>query len=280
MLIKTVDFFNNKLEIEKRRVDGMAIKPSYTCYIVSDSKGEFNKASERYVSLKHDTSSKIGIECIIKRLTPKDFAMEMIEVAQNEAPIVAMLQLPCPEVCSELFQSAVESGAIIDADHLMPDVLHDMWDGIFSRIPATPRGVMELLKSMTSLEGKKVAVVGSRSKTTGQYLIPLLQNANATVSMYHSRSRIGFREFEDYDVIISCVGKAGMIKQEHLGRTHNKICIDIGVSVVDGKVRGDFHEDIREYNYFTPWVSGIGLLTRLYLCVNVIDIFERGVGCE
>ncbi|MGL5962149.1 MAG: hypothetical protein ACRCZ0_09405 [Cetobacterium sp.] len=274
MEINTKEFYRNEIEGLKKRVDMMAEKPSYTCYIVSDAQGCFNSASERYVSLKHKTSEEVGINCIIKKLTPKDFAMDMIELASSGERIVAMLQLPSMPCCVETFQNMIDAGHIIDADHLEPEIITNMWSGDFSRVPGTPKGVIKLLKSKIDLTAKKVAVIGSRSKTTGQYLIPLLQKENATVSLYHSKSKINHGEFQDYDIIISCVGIPGMIGIEHLGNGIGKICVDVGVSIVDGKARGDFSDSIRDKHYYTPWVNGMGAITRCMLASNVVEIWE------
>lgn len=255
--------------------------PSYICYIVSDENGEFNKASEKYVSLKHKTSEEAGIDCKIRKLTPTQFVYEMREVMMGYdmnayQPVRAILQLPAPEECVKLFNERVIEGAIIDVDHLGEEVLIDMWCGNFDRQPGTPRGVVALLgEELGSLSGKKIAIVGSRSKTTGQFLIPMLQAQNATVSLYHSRSILQAGEFDRYDAVVSCVGKAGMIKLHHLG-TYQKVLIDVGVKIVDGKAKGDFIEDVRLHHRYTPYVGGVGLITRAFLIRNVVDSYLIG----
>lgn len=263
----------------KKDVALLPFLPSYTCYIVADENGNFDPASEKYVGLKHKTSTLSGIDCVVKKLTYDEFKTEMIRLSLSDEPARAMLQLPTRKDAVEMFNSFVKKGHIIDVDHLGDDVLHDMWDGEFDRMPATPRGVCALLDHIHgSLSGKKIALVGSRSKTTGRFLIPMLQHLNATVSLYHSRSHIRTAEFLDYDIIISCVGKAGFITESHLGGIGGKTLIDVGVSVVDGKVRGDFDDSCRMLdNSFTPYTSGVGLLTRIMLIRNVVDTYFIGV---
>lgn len=271
--IDTVGFANKVKEEIRADVDTLAFTPEYTCYIVSDENGEFDKASERYVSLKHKTSEECNVKCVVKKMTPKDFCKEMLRITlEEEEPVRAMLQLPAPKACVECFENAVAEGHIIDVDHLGDDVLTDMWNGKFDRIPGTPRGVVALLcEELGSLSGKKIAVVGSRSKTTGRFLIPMLQHLNATVLMYHSRSEIKLGEFADCDAIVSCVGKAHMINNSHILGDKNIVCIDVGVSFKDGKVVGDFAPDIRHTKRYTPYVNGMGLLTRVFLVRNVVD---------
>ncbi|MGL5714589.1 MAG: hypothetical protein ACRCX2_16330 [Paraclostridium sp.] len=278
MQINTIGLYNEIVKEIKQEVDALPFAPSYVCYIVSDKDGNFNKASEKYVGLKHKTSEEAGINCTIKRLTKEQFIKEMRNVMlayemNGYQPLRAMLQLPADEECVALFNDRVIEGAIIDVDHLGDEVLLDMWSGNFDRVPGTPRGVVDVLfEELGSLSGKKIAIVGSRSKTTGRFLIPMLQHHNATVSLYHSRSILQAGEFDKYDAVVSCVGKAGFIKLHHLG-TYQKVLVDVGVSFVDGKVKGDFDTDVREHHRYTPFVNGMGALTRAMLVRNVLDSY-------
>lgn len=274
--IDTIGLANRIKEEIRADVDTLAFTPEYTCYIVSDENGEFDKASERYVSLKHQTSEECNVRCVVKKMTPQEFCQETMRIIlQEEEPVRAMLQLPAPQACIECFEHAVAEGYIIDVDHLGDDVLTDMWTGKFDRIPGTPRGVIAVLcEELGSLSGKKIAVVGSRSKTTGRFLIPMLQHLNATVLMYHSRSEIKEKEFFDVDAIVSCVGRAGMISMDEIGISGKEIvCIDVGVSFKDGKVVGDFDKGVHRWHRYTPYVNGMGLLTRVMLVRNVVDSY-------
>lgn len=274
--IDTIGLYNEIVKEIRQEVDDLPFTPSYVCYLIGD-----NKASEKYVSLKHKTSEEANINCIIKRLTKEQFIKEMRNIMlayemNGYKPLRAMLQLPADEECVALFNDRVIEGAIIDVDHLGDDVLIDMWLGNFDRVPGTPRGTIAVLfEELGSLSGKKIAVVGSRSKTTGRFLIPMLQHHNATVSLYHSRSILQTGEFDKYDAVVSVVGKPGFIKSHHLG-PHQKVCIDVGVSFVDGKVKGDFDESIRENHRYTPYVNGCGALTRCMLVRNVLDTYITG----
>ena len=268
--IDTKRFYNQVISEIKADVDSLPFTPSYTCYLIGN-----DPASERYVGLKHVTSSEAGVECIIRRMTEDDFIHEMNKLKYRTDVKRAMLQLPASKMCMDAFSDAVNSGAIIDVDHLGDDVHTDMWNGNFDRIPGTPRGVVALLcEELGSLSGKKIAVIGSRSKTTGRFLIPMLQHLNATVLMYHSRSQINEKEFFDIDAIVSCVGKAGMIGMDEIGISGKQtVCIDVGVSFVDGRVKGDFDERVRHWHRYTPYVNGMGLLTRAFLVRNVVDSY-------
>lgn len=273
--IDTIGFANRAKEEIRADVDTLAFTPEYICYLIKDEDGNVDKASEKYVSLKHKTSEECGVSCEVKILNASEFGLEMIMANMNKQPIRAILQLPAPETCVEMFSIAVKNGVIIDVDHLGDDVLTDMWTGNFDRIPATPRGAVALLcEELGSLSGKKICIIGSRSKTVGRFLIPMLQHLNATVSMYHSRSIINESEFANYDAIISCVGVAKLIKEEHIGK--GQVLIDIGVSFDNGKVSGDFSECCRKDNRWTPYTNGMGLLTRVFLVANVVESYIIG----
>lgn len=159
-----------------------------------------------------------------------------------------------------------------------------------SIMPATPKGILLLILHLIesrkynikrykkNFYGLKIAIVGCNSKTTGVHLSNILPKMKATVSMYHSASIIEKDEFKDYDIVISCVGKPGLIKKEHLGESaFGRILIDVGVSVIDGKVKGDFAEDTREsiLNHYTPYVNGVGLLTRTALMSNLVQSYLK-----
>ncbi|MGL5714630.1 MAG: hypothetical protein ACRCX2_16540 [Paraclostridium sp.] len=267
--IDTIGLYNKVISEIKADVDTLPFTPSYTCYLIGN-----DPASERYVGLKHKTSDEAGVECIIKRMTPDEFAEEMIRTDRAGKKVRAMLQLPAPEGCVRHFNQLVKWKTIIDVDHLGDDVHLDMWQGNFDRVPGTPRGVVAVLcEELGSLSGKNIAVIGSRSKTTGRFLVPMLQHLNATVGMFHSRSVINENELKYYDAVVSCVGIPNMIGHTELGFWKSKVLVDVGVSFVDGRVVGDFNSEVRSHHRYTPYVNGMGLLTRAFLVRNVVDSF-------
>ena len=156
-------------------------------------------------------------------------------------------------------------------------------------IPATPKGILVLTSyyfqhtekkfvrnNHCNFTGLKLAIVGCNSKTVGKYLVNVLPKMKATVSLYHSGSKLLPGEFKDYDVIISSVGKPGFITTEHIGTESPKLLIDVGITVVDGKVKGDFNLDTRTDNVdYTPYTKGVGLLTRLALFSNIIRTYIK-----
>lgn len=235
-------------------------------------------ASKKYVELKQKTASECGIKIDVLNLQEYRNIIDK----ENCSRIFGILQLPAPKEAID-FVSDTAEWILEDLDYLLdvdyaPLIEYNFRDTMYTGLPATVRAVLEILNNIyPDLSGKKIAVVGARSKTVGSFLPCELLKRNATIALYHSKSEIKPREFETFDVVISCVGKGGLIKQEHFGDKRGCVCIDIGVSRgEDNKVVGDFDKDIREFQYYTPYVNGVGLLTRIFLMYNYIQaIIER-----
>lgn len=128
---------------------------------------------------------------------------------------------------------------------------------------------MELLKHTGSLEGKTVAVVG-RSHIVGQPVAKLLTNENATVTLMHSRTKDMVESLKNFDVVVSAVGKPGLIKGSDL--KEGAVVIDVGNTVVDEKLVGDVDfESAKEVaSYITPVPGGVGPLTITMVLNNTL----------
>jgi methylenetetrahydrofolate dehydrogenase (NADP+)/methenyltetrahydrofolate cyclohydrolase len=276
--------YDRMVENIKADIEQLGVTPVF--YIL---KGEENYGSNIYMNLKVKTAEECGIVAYIKEILPNEVRDKYIKDKYNSDDYwrlkdedriklfndgyidygVAILQLPASEKMISRFKDN-----FADVDYLNNYTLFNIIENTYKEyeIPATARGTITVLEEeLGNLSGKKIAIVGCRSETVGKYLSYMLLNKNATVSLYHSKSIIKDGEFENYDAVVSCVGKAGLISQKHFGNNKGCICIDIGVSRGDdGKVKGDFDIDIREHQRFTPYVNGMGLLTRIFLMASVI----------
>lgn len=235
-------------------------------------------ASEMYMKLKQKTAEECGINSRIVYLPDNvSDVYDYIEQGDFCDSELSILQLPATKSQKEIQDMLVDYKDHIDVDNFNflrwfydVNAKYQSYDFFMRRLPATPKGVLEVLKQeLVDFTGKKIAIIGCRSETVGKFLHYPLTQLNATVTTYHSKSIIRDGEFETYDAVISCVGSPRLIKQKHFGSNRNCICIDIGVSRVDGKTVGDFDEDIREFQRFTPYVNGMGLLTRIFLMQTV-----------
>lgn len=252
-------------EVEKLKAQG--IVPNLTVVIVGN-----DGASLSYVRSKNKAAEKIGIESSIVRLdetTSEEEVLATVERLNNDSKVNGILvQVPLPEQVDE--NKVLEAIAPHkDVDGFSPINIGRLYTGQRTFVPCTPLGIMELLKQTGSLEGKTVAVVG-RSHIVGQPVAKLLTNENATVTLMHSRTKDMVAQLKNYDVVVSAVGKPGLIKGSDL--KDGAIVIDVGNTVVDEKLVGDIDfESAKEVaSYITPVPGGVGPLTITMVLNNTL----------
>lgn len=252
-------------EVEKLKAQG--IVPNLTVVIVGN-----DGASLSYVRSKNKAAEKIGMESSIVRLdedTSEEEVLAAVEKLNNDDKVNGILvQVPLPEQVDE--NKVLEAIAPHkDVDGFSPINIGRLYTGQRTFVPCTPLGIMELLKHTGSLEGKTVAVVG-RSHIVGQPVAKLLTNENATVTLMHSRTKDMVAQLKNFDVVVSAVGKPGLIKGSDL--KEGAIVIDVGNTVVDEKLVGDVDFDSAKEvaSYITPVPGGVGPLTITMVLNNTL----------
>lgn len=141
-------------------------------------------------------------------------------------------------------------------------------------IPATVRGIIDYLDACEFEYEGKTAVVLGRSDIVGKPMAKELLNKNMTVSVCHSRTPLEIRErlLKDADLVVCAVGQAGILKRADCP---NAFVVDVGINRVNGKLVGDFVEEEGMKEASTPVPGGVGLLTRLGLLKNCVDLKRR-----
>ena len=148
----------------------------------------------------------------------------------------------------------------------------------------TPKGIITLLDYYNiPIEGRKVVILG-RSNIVGRPMAAMMLNRDATVTICHSKTpeTIFDDEISTADIIISAVGKANMLSDYnpwfYQYEFANKILIDVGMNRdKNGKLCGDICKEALEYCYaYTPVPGGVGPMTVISLCENVIEFYENG----
>jgi methylenetetrahydrofolate dehydrogenase (NADP+) / methenyltetrahydrofolate cyclohydrolase len=237
-------------------------------------------ASEIYIGHKHRAAEEAGIEARDVRLPADTSEAEVLALVRglNEDDSVdgLLVQTPLPgDIDDTRVTSAVDPRK--DVDGLTPLNAGYLFQGRPTLVAATALGIMALLEEYrVPLEGARAVVVG-RSLIVGKPVSLLLQQANATVTMCHSRTQDLERHLLDADVLVAAVGVPGMITpdQVQLGAT----VIDVGITRTEAGLVGDVDPHVAERAaFFTPVPGGVGPLTIALVLANTVRAarYRRG----
>jgi methylenetetrahydrofolate dehydrogenase (NADP+)/methenyltetrahydrofolate cyclohydrolase len=254
-----------------------------------------NPASEVYVRGKVKACEEVGIYS--EKHTPSETitTSELLRIVEdlnrrNEIDgILVQLPLP-PQVDSKRVLMAVDPRKDVDGFHpVNVGLLSTQRPGL---VPCTPAGVMEILKrSGVAVAGQGAVVVG-RSDIVGKPVAMLLLNANATVTVCHSKTRDLEEVCRRADILVAAIGRAGMITRDFVkpGAT----VIDVGMNKVTdasefarlfagnakreesfrtkgSTLAGDVHPEVAEVaGAITPVPGGVGPLTIAMLMFNTV----------
>ena len=252
---------------------GQGVVPGLATVLVGD-----DPASQNYVRMKHRDCQQVGIASIQVEL-PADATAAQVEEAirgLNEDPACTgyIVQLPIPKHLDENWAlSLIDPDK--DADGLHPINLGRLVLNEPATLPCTPRGIVELVRRHgVEWKGAEVVVVG-RGITVGRPLGLILtrRSENATVTLCHT----GTRDLADHtrraDIVVAAAGVPGMVTADMI--REGAVCIDVGVSRVDGKTVGDLAPDVWDKAaWVTPNPGGVGPMTRAMLLSNVVDRAE------
>jgi methylenetetrahydrofolate dehydrogenase (NADP+)/methenyltetrahydrofolate cyclohydrolase len=246
-----------------------------------------NPASAAYVRNKEKACSKVGIASFGKHFPTQTTQGELEEVIarlnQDERVDGILVQLPLP--------SHLDAVALLnkidpdkDADGLHPVNLGRLVRGEAGLRSCTPAGVMRLLQEYKiCLQGKQVVVVG-RSILVGKPMALMLLEADATVTIAHSRSLELGKITKNADLIIAAVGRPGLITGEMVKQ--DSIVVDVGMNRVtdtSGKSRlvgdVDWESTASVAEYITPVPGGVGPMTVAMLLQNTVSSYLNKVNC-
>ena len=241
-------------------------------------------ASGVYVANKEKACARIGIRNLGAHLGAEAPAAEVLATIRrlNADPDVdgILLQLPLPAGLQEgPLLEAIDPDK--DADGLHTLNLGRLLKGEPGPRSCTPAGVMALLaQAGVELEGKRAVVVG-RSILVGQPMALLLQAANATVTVAHSRSRDLAELTRAADVLVVAAGRPEMIGAEHV--SPGTVVVDVGIH---RRPQGGLCGDVRFAEVeplaaaISPVPVGVGPMTVAMLLVNTVLAWCRRHGCD
>ena len=236
-------------------------------------------ASTVYVRNKRRSCAEVGIESFAHDLPASTREAELLELigALNRDPRVdgILVQMPLPK--------GIDANRIIDAVDPAKDVdgLHPLNEGLLTvgrpgLRACTPSGCMRLLAEVGCDPAGRRAVVVGRSILVGKPMALLLLEANATVTMAHSRTRDLAAVVRESDIVVAAVGREGMIRGEWI--KPGAVVIDVGTNKgADGKLKGDveFEAARAVAAAITPVPGGVGPMTIAMLLSNTVEAAFR-----
>lgn len=266
MILKDCKIFvNNWKQTIKTKIEELERAPQLAIIQVGNI-----EASNRYVKNKIKDCEEVGIIAHHFHFTETDFSQqdlvaELILIRNSYDGII--IQLPLPADFDVKFLTDILD-PIQDVDGFGPYSPHK---------PCTPGGIMKYLEYCGwDPTGKDVTIIG-RSDIVGKPLAKLMTDANATVTLCHSKTRNIDRHVVGADLIVSAVGKRKFLNCYAI---HVPV-IDVGINFDEnGKLCGDCYNT--ENRDVTPVPGGVGLMTRCMLLENVYNaaVMRRGIEDE
>jgi len=229
-------------------------------------------ASDIYIRRKHKAADEVGISATDYRLassTPEEELVELVEELDDDDTIDGILvQTPLPDQIDEArIMRTIDP--MKDVDGLGPFSAGQLSLGHQTLVPATPLGVMYLLDEYgVPVEGSRAVVVG-RSVLVGKPVALLLLQANATVTICHSRTVDLARHTLEADILVAAVGHPGLITADMVkaGAT----VIDVGITRTDAGLLGDVDAGVADVAaLLTPVPGGVGPMTIAALLGNAL----------
>ncbi len=236
-------------------------------------------ASQVYVRRKGEVAGRLGFHHRQLDL-PKDASLEAIVATvdalnADDAIDGILVQLPLPGgLDGRLVTERIDPRK--DVDGLTTANIGALAQGRPNLVPCTPAGVMRLLgASGVSLEGAEAVVIG-RSNLFGRPMAMLLEQANATVTIAHSRTRDLAAVARRAEVLVAAVGKARMVRGDWV--REGAVVVDVGINrLPDGTICGDVHYDevAPKCRAITPVPGGVGPTTIAMLMANTYEAARR-----
>ena len=246
------------------------VEPALAVILVGE-----DAASKTYVASKGKACAACGIRSVAHRLSSDVSEAALLELIENlnedESIDGILVQLPLPrhidtnKILEKISpQKDVDGFSAINVGKLTSGLA----DGF---VPCTPLGVMRLLEEYgVQIAGKNAVVLG-RSNIVGKPMASLLLNADATVTIAHSKTKDLKQLCADADILIAAVGKAHFVSADMVKQ--GAVVIDVGINRgEDGKLRGDvdFEAVAPKCSFITPVPGGVGPMTIAMLLSNTI----------
>jgi methylenetetrahydrofolate dehydrogenase (NADP+)/methenyltetrahydrofolate cyclohydrolase len=283
--------------IETRIVDGLALAdsirkdlteqvgrikaagrraPCLTVVLIGD-----DPASASYIAGKRRACARVGMDSREHRLpasASRDEVLALVRSLNADDGVDGILvQLPLPKgLDADEITSQIDPAK--DVDGLTPASAGRLLLGLPGLVACTPLGIMKILERYeVPLAGANAVVIG-RSNIVGKPVSLLLQRANATVTMCHSKTRDLRGVCREADVLVAAVGVPRLVRGDWV--KPGAAVIDVGVSLVDGVLTGDVDtEGVQGIaRIVTPHRRGVGPMTITMLLQNTLQAWAQRTG--
>jgi methylenetetrahydrofolate dehydrogenase (NADP+)/methenyltetrahydrofolate cyclohydrolase len=263
-------------EVIKLKASGKKI-PHLAAILVGD-----NGSSQTYVANKVKDCDEVGFKSKVIRLSDEiaeAVLLERIAELNDDQDVDGFIvQLPLPAHISEnKVIEAIDPRKDVDGFH--PVNIGKMVIGLSGYLPATPYGIVELIKRYSiETSGKNCVVIG-RSNIVGRPVSILLsqKGMDATVTVIHSRTKYIKEIVRDADIIIAAIGSPAFVKEDMV--KEGAVIFDVGTTrVISHETRSgfklvgdvDFDKVAPKSSYITPVPGGVGPMTRVSLLRNTL----------
>ena len=281
----TSNQIKEELTIQVKEIKDAGKRPPHLAAVLVGNDG----ASLTYVGSKVRSCERIGYDSTLIKLDDgisQEALLATIEKLNNDPLLDGFIvQLPLPKhIDEEVVLHAINPNKDVDGFH--PTNFGKMALGLQTFIPATPFGIMELLKRYKlDISGKHAVVIG-RSHIVGRPMSILLSEkgnpGNATVTLTHSRTQNLAAITKEADIVVSALGVPNFLTADMV--KDGAIIIDVGITRVPDAdhpkgyvIVGDVHYDAvkEKASYITPVPGGVGPMTIAMLLQNTMLAYQR-----
>tara|TARA_A100001037_G_C14988189_1_gene561273 strand:- start:65 stop:910 length:846 start_codon:yes stop_codon:yes gene_type:complete len=254
-----------------KKLNNYGRPPKLVAILVGD-----DPASATYVTMKERACHSLGIETEIKRLKKDTSTTELQQIIydlnNNQTVDGILLQHPVPKQIDEIkcFNTiCIEK----DVDGVTTEGFGNMAMGLNAFGSCTPLGIMRILDHYKiDLEGMNALVIG-RSQILGKPMAAMLLNANATVTIAHSKTKNLKNSLKEFDLVVVAVGVPKFVSANDL--KEGSVLVDAGYHPAQKCGDVDMTNISNIVSAYTPVPGGVGPMTINTLMMNTIEAMEK-----
>ena len=256
------------------------LSPRMVAVVASD-----DPATAVYVQSKARQAARLGVTFDIRDLgagiSQAELHAELEHLSADDTVHGIMLELPlAPGLDADL--ATLHMAPAKDIEGLTPANLALVAAGREAEalLPPTPRSIRFLLREVLDLQGSRIAIIGP-GRTVGRPLTWMLNNRGATVTLLNAFTRDLTAVLAPQDAVVVAVGRAGLLRAEHV--RPGQVVIDAGINVTETGVVGDASPEVAGLvSAITPVPGGVGPLTSALMFQNLLRAMrlQRGEAVE